>query len=499
MAVQHTDALIIGAGLSGIGAAHHLQTHCPGKTFAILEGRERMGGTWDLFRYPGIRSDSDMYTLGYAFQPWREGKAIADGPDILSYVKDTAKTHGIDQKIHFNHWVKKLSWSSDNATWTVDVEHGAKGGSTQFTCHFLLNCTGYYRYDKGYTPDIPGYDDFQGDMIHPQHWPEDLDYSGKRVVVIGSGATAVTLVPAMTDRAAHVTMLQRSPTYIVALPAVDAIARFLNRLMPARLAYQLTRWKNVTFQMFFYQLSRRFPKLVRKLLRRHLRSQLGDDFDIDTHFNPHYNPWDQRVCMVPNGDLFRALRKGDASVVTDHIETITETGIRLQSGKTLEADIIVTATGLNIRALGGAGVRVDGREIDLAKTQVYKGMMLSGVPNLGLVIGYTNASWTLKADLTSQYACRLIKHMDRHGYRYCMPQGEAAVGEEPFLDLNAGYVLRALDDLPKQGDRAPWKLRQNYLLDLISLRFGSVEDSAMTFAKRGEEAQGASAYDAPTR
>lgn len=502
MATQHRDVLIIGAGLSGIGGAYYLQTNCPDKSFAILEGRERMGGTWDLFRYPGIRSDSDMYTLGYAFQPWRKGKAIADGPDILSYVQETAKTHGIDQKIHFNHRVRRMSWSSDDATWTVDVECGPDGEMSQFTCHFLLNCTGYYRYDKGYTPDIPGYDDFKGQIIHPQHWPEDLDYSGKRVVVIGSGATAITLVPAMTDQAAHVTMLQRSPTYIVSLPDVDAIAGFFNRLLPAQWAYRLTRWKNVSLQMSFFQLSRRFPKLVRKLLRKQMQSQLGDDFDIDTHFNPHYNPWDQRVCVVPNGDLFKALRGQKASVVTDHIDTITKNGIRLKSGQELDADIIVTATGLNLMTLGGAEVNVDGRDIDVSRTRIYKGMMLSGLPNLGLVMGYTNASWTLKADLTHEHACRLINHMDRYGYNFCVPESEPDVEDEPFLDLNAGYVLRALDKLPKQGDRAPWKLRQNYLLDLITLRHGSIRDDAMHFARAGqavEQAPGAAAYDTPAR
>lgn len=483
MSTTHFDVLIVGAGLSGIGAAYHLQTHCPDKHFAILEGRDAIGGTWDLFRYPGIRSDSDMYTLGYAFKPWRKGKAIADGPSILQYVRDTAQTHGIEQKIHYNHWVQRYSWSSDDATWTVEARHRSSGETVRFTCNFLVNCSGYYRYDEGYTPDFPGAGNFKGRVIHPQHWPEDLDYSGKRVVVIGSGATAVTLVPSMVDQAAHVTMLQRSPTYIVSMPEVDVIARALNRFLPAQMAYQITRWKNVSLQTLFYQFCRHFPKQARKLLRKQLRAELGPDFDIDAHFNPRYNPWDQRLCLVPNGDLFRALRKGEASVVTDHIETFTENGIRLKSGQELEADIIITATGLNLVALGGAEVNVDGEKLDLSQTLTYKGMMLSGVPNLGLVVGYTNASWTLKADLTSKYLCRLLGHMSRNGYDYCVPRPDGDIREDPFLDLNSGYVLRAVDQLPKQGDRAPWKLYQNYLLDLLNLKFGAIKDDAMTFGR----------------
>lgn len=483
MSTPHFDVLIIGAGLSGIGAGYHLQNECPDKTFAILEGRDSIGGTWDLFRYPGIRSDSDMYTLGYAFKPWTRGKAIADGPSILEYVKNTARENGIDKKILFNHWVKRFAWSSADARWTVNAEVPPTGEKLSFTANFVINCCGYYRYDAGYTPEFPGREAFKGQIVHPQLWPDNLDYAGKRVVVIGSGATAVTLIPSMADKAAQVTMLQRSPTYILSMPDVDVIARTLNRFLPTSLAYQVTRWKNVSLQMLFYQLCRRRPKLARKMIRRQLREQLGPDFDIDTHFNPEYDPWDQRLCLVPNGDLFRALRKGKASVVTDHIDCFTETGIRLKSGKHLDADIIVTATGLDLVALGGAELIVDGQPVQLPETMSYKGIMLSDVPNLAMVFGYTNASWTLKADLVSGYACRLINHMDRHGYDYCTPHVNPEVKAAPFLDLNSGYVHRASARLPKQGDRAPWRLYQNYALDLLNFKFGSIEDGTMSFAR----------------
>ncbi|QCF27089.1 flavin-containing monooxygenase [Hydrocarboniclastica marina] len=481
MSSTHFDVLIVGAGLSGIGSAYHLQTHCPDKTFAILEGRETLGGTWDLFRYPGIRSDSDMYTLGFAFEPWQERKSIADGSSILHYLKETAQNYGIDKKIRFQHWVNRYSWSSDDATWTVEAKNKETGETVKYTSSFLINCSGYYRYDQGYTPEFRGVEKFKGQVIHPQHWPEDLDYENKRVVVIGSGATAVTLIPSMADKAEHVTMLQRSPTYILAQPDVDAVAHALNRFLPAKLAYQMTRWKKVAEQTFFYQFCRRFPNLARKILRARLRKSLGPNFDIDTHFNPSYKPWDQRLCLVPNGDLFRALRKGDASVETDHIDTFTEKGIRLKSGKELEADIVVTATGLNLVALGGAELVVDGKQLKLGDTMSFKGMMLSGVPNFAMIVGYTNASWTLKSDLTGEHITRLLQYMDKHGYDYCAPQAPGNVQTEGFLDLNSNYVLRALDQLPKQGDRAPWKLYQNYALDLVNLRYGAVTDDALKF------------------
>src|SRR5271166_266124 len=417
---EHVDVLIVGAGLSGIGAAHHIQAAFPDKTYTILEARDAIGGTWDLFRYPGVRSDSDMHTLGYRFRPWTQAEAIADGPSILGYVRDTAAEAAIDKHIRFNHRVTRATWSNATARWTVQAVHGAE--TVDLTCGFLLMCSGYYRYDEGYTPDFPGTERFAGQIVHPQQWADDIDYAGKQVVVIGSGATAVTLVPSMAQTAAHVTMLQRSPTYVVTLPAQDAIADALRRRLPARLAYSIVRWKNVLRTMFSFQLSRRRPGVMKALLRKGLEKQLPPGYDIDTHFKPLYNPWDQRLCLVPDGDLFKAISDGSASIVTDRIDTFTEQGLKLESGVELQADLIVTATGLNLLALGGMEIAVDGREVELSETMSYKGMMLSGVPNMALVIGYTNASWTLKCDLTCEYVCRLLKHMDEHGYRQCVPE-----------------------------------------------------------------------------
>jgi len=480
MSVEHVDVLIVGAGLSGIGAAHHLQADCPGKTYAILESRERIGGTWDLFRYPGIRSDSDMFTLGYSFRPWTDAKAIADGPAILSYVKDTAADGGIDRHIRFNHRVVRADWSSARARWTVEATQGDE--TVQFSCGFLLMCTGYYRYDKGYTPDFAGTDSFAGQIVHPQHWPEDLDYAGKRVVVIGSGATAVTLVPALAETAQHVTMLQRSPSYIVTVPAEDPIANAFRRWFPTRLAYTLSRWKNVLQTMAVFQLSRRRPSVIKRLVRKGLERQLPADYDIDRHFTPSYNPWDQRMCLVPDGDLFVALSEGRASVVTDHIDTFTEGGIRLTSGAELEADIVISATGLKLLPLGGMEIAVDGQDVALPETMSYKGMMLSGVPNMAFTIGYTNASWTLKADLTAEYACRLLNHMDASGYASCTPENrDPSVSGQPFLDFSSGYVQRAIADFPQQGSKAPWRLYQNYARDIVTLRRGAIEDGALHF------------------
>lgn len=482
-AIEHMDVLIIGAGLSGIGAAYHLQTLCPGKTYAIFEGRHAIGGTWDLFRYPGVRSDSDMYTLGYRFRPWKSPKSIADGPSIKAYIEETAAEHGIDRKIRFHHRVVRAEWSSADARWTVTAEVGPEKTRTTYTCSFLYACTGYYDYDSGYTPEFAGRDTFRGTIVHPQKWPADLDYTGKRVVVIGSGATAVTLVPAMAETAAHVTMLQRSPTYVTTLPERDPIANGLRRVLPEGASYAATRWKNVLLGMFFFNLSRSQPGLVKRLLRKGVRAALGPDYDVDTHFNPRYNPWDERLCVVPDGDLFRALRKGRASVVTDHIESFTETGIRLRSGQHLDADIIVTATGLNLKLLSGLTLVVDGAPVELAKTTSYKGMMYSDVPNLAAALGYTNASWTLKCDLTAEHVCRLLNFMDQHGYARCTPRhrdtGEAT---EPVLNLSSGYVRRALSSLPRQGARAPWRLYQNYIRDLAMLRYGRVDDGEMEFA-----------------
>ena len=484
MSVEHVDVLIVGAGLSGIGAAHHLQANCPEKTYAILEARDCIGGTWDLFRYPGIRSDSDMFTLGYAFRPWKEAKAIADGPSILSYVRQTASEGGIDEKVRFHHRVLRAEWSSADARWTIEARRTDTQETVQLSCSFLLMCTGYYRYDEGYTPEFQGTERFAGEIVHPQQWTEDIDYAGKRVVVIGSGATAVTLIPSLAKRAAHVTMLQRSPSYMVSLPAEDPIANTLRRLLPAQLAYQLVRWKNVLLTMLSFQLSRRRPSLVKAVMRKGVERQLPPDYDVDTHFKPRYNPWDQRVCLVPDGDLFEAINAGRASVVTDHIDTFTEGGLRLQSGAELEADLIVTATGLNLLTLGGTELAVDGRDIELSETMSYKGMMLGGVPNLAMAFGYTNASWTLKCDLTCEFVCRLLKHMDEHGYASCTPRNDdPSITEEPFIDFSSSYVLRSIDQFPRQGSKAPWRLHQNYALDILSLRYGALDDGAMKFSR----------------
>jgi monooxygenase len=481
--MEHFDVLIIGAGLSGIGAACHLLRECPRKSFALLEARGALGGTWDLFRYPGVRSDSDMYTLGYSFRPWREAKAIAGGPAILNYIRETAAEFGVDRRVRYGQRVRRASWSSADAVWTVEAEAGADKKTVNLTCNFLFLCTGYYDYENGHTPAWPGVELFGGRVVHPQKWPADLDYAGKRVVVVGSGATAVTLVPAMARQAAHVTMLQRSPTYVVSLPSEDRVANWLRARLPERAAYTLARWKNVLVSMFFYILSRARPQTMKRLITKGVRRQLGDAYDL-RHFTPSYNPWDQRLCFVPNADLFRAIREGRASVVTDQIETFTETGLRLKSGEHLDADIVVTATGLVLKLMSGMELFVDGAPVKLPRTLVYKGMMYSDVPNLAFAIGYTNASWTLKCDLTARYVCRLLKHMERRGYDWCAPRRrDLSLKEEPIVNFTSGYVRRALDTLPRQGSRRPWRLYQNYALDLLTLRHGSLEDGTLEFGR----------------
>ncbi len=474
---EHFDVLIVGAGISGIGAARHLQMRCPGKMFAILEGRNAIGGTWDLFRYPGIRSDSDMHTMGFSFRPWVDEKSIADGESILQYLKDTAQEYGIDRHIRFGLKVVRAEWSSANATWTVGV-----AGGEALTCGFLFMCTGYYDYTQGYAPEFAGSQDFRGEIVHPQHWPESLDYAGKRVVIIGSGATAVTLVPTMAKTAAHVTMLQRSPSYIVTRPAADKMANRLRKALPARTAYWLTRWKNILLQLFFYQLARKKPEKFSQTVIGAAKAQLGPGYDVATHFTPTYKPWDQRLCLVPDGDLFRALRKGLASIATGKIQRFTEDGIRLESGEEVKADVIVTATGLNVKLVGGMEIVVDGVVTKLSDTVNYKGVMFSGVPNFALTIGYTNASWTLKAELTSAYICRLLRYMDRRGYKRCAPRVLAdAMVDSPIIDFTSGYIQRALGELPKQGSKMPWMLRQNYPLDVLALRYGKVKDGVLEF------------------
>ncbi|SHG99971.1 Predicted flavoprotein CzcO associated with the cation diffusion facilitator CzcD [Jatrophihabitans endophyticus] len=486
---QHVDVLIVGAGLSGIGAACHVRRDCPGKTVAILEARDAIGGTWDLFRYPGIRSDSDMFTLGYSFKPWTSGKSIADGPAILDYVRETAREYGVDRVIRFGHRVVRAEWSSATARWTVTSTVGDSGETTTLTASFLSVCSGYYRYDEGFTPEFPGRDDFAGQLVHPQHWPEDLDHAGKRVVVIGSGATAVTLLPAMVrddaTAAEHVTMLQRSPTYISAVPSRDKLADRLRNRLPQQLAYGIVRWKNMLTGVGIYQLSKRRPEFVKGFLKKKAAEKLPTDFDVETHLSPSYDPWDQRLCATPGGELWRAIRAGKADIVTDAIDRFTATGILLRSGRELPADIIVTATGLNLLVIGGMELVVDGEQIDVSDTVAYKGMMLSGVPNFALTVGYTNASWTLKADLVARYVCRLLKHMDKRGYDTVTPQRPATFGDAdlaPLIDLQAGYVLRSAGQLPKQGPAAPWRLHQNYLRDVGLMRHGSLTDD-VTFGR----------------
>ena len=483
MSVNHVDVLIIGAGLSGIGAASHLEREAPNKSYAILESRGAMGGTWDLFRYPGIRSDSDMHTLGYSFKPWKHERAIADGPAILDYIRETAREYDVEKLIRYNHRATKISWDSSRALWTVSIEkQGASAGT--ISCNFIYSCTGYYRYDKGYTPDFPDIEQFKGQVIHPQLWPEDLDYADKNVVVIGSGATAITVVPEMAKTAKHVTMLQRSPTYVVSRPGRDAFALRMDRWLPSRLAYLVTRWKNVSMQALIYQYSRRRPQKMKEFLLALTRRELSGKVDVDTHFNPKYNPWDQRLCLVPDSDLFRSLRRGTSSVVTDHIQRFTKTGIKLESGDLLKADIVVTATGLELLPMGGMEIEVDGKTMVLPDTLGYRGMMLSDIPNFVLAAGYTNASWTLKCDLTSKYVCRMLNHMDKKGFAYCVPRNrDPAMERVSFLDLASGYVDRSIDRFPKQGLKSPWKLYQNYLLDILSLRFGAMNDKELEYGK----------------
>ena len=484
---EHLDVLIVGAGISGICMAYYLQTRCPQKRFTLLEGRQASGGTWDLFQYPGVRSDSDMYTLGYSFRPWQDTKVIADGPSILHYIRETAAVFGIDQRIRFNHRVRRATWSSADACWTVEAVRGPDQESVSFTCNFLCMCTGYYDYEQGYTPIWPGIERFTGRLIHPQHWPLDLDYAGKQVVVIGSGATAVTLIPALAEQAAHVTMLQRSPTYIVARPSSVDGTSGMHRVLPARLAQRFTRWQSILFGIYFYSLTRRRPLVAKQRLLALVRQQLGSEYDIDTHFTPAYNPWDQRLCLAPDGDFFAAIRAGTVSIVTDQIETFTEKGVMLRSGDELAADVIVTATGLTIKFMNRVQLVVDGVPVDLAKTLIYRGAMYRDIPNLASVFGYVNASWTLKCELIAQRTCRVLNYMARHAYTHCTPRlWDHSIAEEPMLGLTSGYMQRARDTMPRQGRGNPWKMHQNYLRDVWSLRFSPVNDGTMEFTRRAD-------------
>ncbi|MGV3572592.1 MAG: flavin-containing monooxygenase [Ramlibacter sp.] len=483
--VQEFDVVVVGAGLSGIAAGYHLQAECPGRSYVVLEAREAIGGTWDLFRYPGVRSDSDMFTLGYSFRPWTSDAAIAAGPAIRDYVRDTARLHGIDRHIRHGHRVTAAQWDSQQARWTVTVQ--APGGEQRFRCRFLFFCSGYYDYAHGYEPAFAGRETFRGRIVHPQQWPADLDHAGRKVVVIGSGATAVTLLPELARQAAHVTMLQRSPSYIIALPARDAIGAALQRLLPARAAYHLIRWKNILLTMALYQFARRWPAAAKRLLLKAAQARLGPEFDARRHLQPSYDPWDQRLCIAPDADLFRAVRAGRASIVTDTIERFTPGGIRLASGRELEADIIVTATGLRLKMLGGAAIAVDGAPVDLARSVAYKGMMASGVPNLAMSMGYTNASWTLKCELIARQVCRLLNHMEREGLDICVPvHADPGAQTEPAIGLTSGYVRRAAGVLPRQGAKHPWRVYQNYVRDLFALKFSPLHDGALRFARRGQ-------------
>ena len=476
MTAEHVDVLIVGAGLSGIDAASRLRERHPGRRVAVLEARDAIGGTWDLFRYPGVRSDSDMHTLGFPFRPWTGRRVIADGDAIREYIVETARAGGIDRLIRLGHRVRSASWSTGDARWTVEAERTDTDETVTLTCGFLYLCPGYYRYDHGYEPEFPGIERFDGPVIHPQHWPVDVDLAGRRVVVIGSGATAVTLVPALTRLGARVTMLQRSPSYVLSVPSTDLVADALRRRLPPRLAARLVRAKNVGVATLLYQLSRRAPDRMRRWLRDFAAARLPEDFDVATHFSPAYDPWDQRLCLVPDGDLFRELREGRADIVTGHIATFTEHGIELTDCRNVDADVIITATGLSVLVAGGIALRVDGRDVDPAQEVTYKGAMITGVPNMAIALGYVNASWTLKVDLISRWVCRLLTHMDRRGHRIAVPLPPDDPRRVPLIPLSSGYIRRGLHELPRQGPRSPWRMHQDYLRDLLLLRWGPVAD-----------------------
>jgi monooxygenase len=478
---ESVDVLIVGAGLAGIGSACQLRRKSPEHSFAILESRGVSGGTWDLFRYPGIRSDSDMYTYSYGFKPWSHKSAIADGSSILSYIREAAQEYDVERHIRYHHKVVSAQWSSKDARWLVTIERSDTEERLNIACRFILSCSGYYDYEQGYTPEFTGIDDFNGEVVHPQHWPEQLDYKNKRVVVIGSGATAVTLLPTMSKDTSSMVMLQRSPTYIASVPAEDPWLKPLRKCLPDGWTFRLVRWKKVLLQRYIYRLSRTKPGRLRGYLLGEVRKALGPDYDVDTHFTPNYKPWDQRLCAVPDGDLFAAIREGRAEVVTDHIDHFNTTGIALQSGKQLDADIVVVATGLKLKFGGGILYSIDGKEVDLSEQYVYRGMMLSGVPNMAISVGYTNSSWTLKTDLTSSYVCDLLNKMKRGGYSSVTPTLKGEMGEVPLLDFDAGYVLRAREIMPKNGDRLPWKNHDDYMKDFFNLTLNRKKHSELVF------------------
>jgi cation diffusion facilitator CzcD-associated flavoprotein CzcO len=482
IAPAYFDVIIVGAGLSGIGAAHFIQDGCPHLSYSILEMRETLGGTWSLFQYPGIRSDSDMYTLGYKFRPWKDAKAIADGPSILQYLDDTAREDGNLEKIQFNRRLTGASWSGESSRWTLQVNDTKSESIHKIECNFLFMCSGYYSYEEGYTPDFKGMDTFGGRVVHPQKWTDDVDYTDKKVVVIGSGATAVTLVPELAKKARLVTMLQRSPSYIFSTPSVDRLANFTRRILPGRMAYSINRWRKALLALLSYKIARKRPETIKKFLKKRVRKALGDGHDIDTHFTPNYNPWDQRLCLVPDDDLFKVLKSGKAEMVTDHIASFTEKGLLLQSGKELEADLIVTATGLKLSLLDGVQIKVDGEAVHFPDHFMYRGLMVSDIPNMAIAAGYTNASWTLKTDLSCAYVCRMLNHMRKTGTSSVTARvNEEFISTEPLLDFNSGYVLRGLDKLPRQGPKSPWKLHQNYPRDVLNMKYSSITDKALEY------------------
>lgn len=487
---EHFDTLIVGAGLSGIGAAVHHRRDCPNRRFVILEARERMGGTWDLFRYPGIRSDSDMHTLGYDFKPWTDGKAIADGASILNYIKETAAEYGIEDHIRYNAKVKSVDWNSDAAHWVV-THADPMGETTVLTANFIISAAGYYKFEEGYIPHFEGREDFQGDIIHPQHWPENYDTAGKKIVVIGSGATAVTLIPSLADTAEHITMLQRSPTWIASMPDTDKIANILRKILPGKLAYKITRAKNIAYSRYIYRTAQKKPKKTGDYLLKQIRKELGPDFDVETHFTPNYNPWDQRLCLVPNSDLFKSMKAGDASIVTDHIDRFVPGGILLKSGTVLEADLIVTATGLNVVVAGETDILIDGVTQHIGDKFGYYGLMFSDIPNMVSVFGYTNASWTLRADLISRFGCRLMNHMDENGFTAVTPRAPADLVPRQWIDFDAGYITRVADQLPKQGDRDPWQNRQDYKFEKEILIKGAIANECLEFTSNSKLAEAA--------
>ena len=481
MATEYFDVLIIGAGLSGIGSACHLKKQCADKSFVILEGREAIGGTWDLFRYPGIRSDSDMFTLGYEFKPWINKKGIADGGDICNYIREAAEENNVVPHIRFGHKVKAARWNSERALWTVEAQL-ADGSKKEYCANYLISCTGYYSYEEGFTPEFAGRDDFKGDIVHPQFWPENYNYAGKKVVVIGSGATAVTLVPAMTDKAAHVTMLQRSPSYVVSVPQKDPMVKMLQWLLPQKWAYKVIRGRNISITLALYNFCKKFPNAARRLLQLGVKSQLPSDYNMN-NFTPKYSPWDERLCAVPEGDMFKALSSGKADVVTDHIDRFVEKGIRLKSGKVLDADIIITATGLKVQMMGQMDISIDGKAFVPNQSMSYRGVMFENLPNMAMVFGYTNSSWTLKADLIGNWICRLLKHMDQKGVRQVTPRCTISnMQRVPFINMQSGYIARIKDQLPTQGDVRPWKLYQNYFLDMTLLKMADMDDPSLEYA-----------------